>query len=697
MSDLSKLNDDDLRAYYSGNMQAVSDEGLAIIYAEEQVENPNFFQRAGKVVSDTANQLMELPASSNRSLGGMADVVLSPFIAAERQIRPYAQAALGNRDFPDSPRAAFESTKPFSFREQMTEKGEFGGEGIATDILSSVGGVIPAALTMGAGSTAVLNSSTAPVRSGKFLDNLKSVGQELLRTTPKQELFYGTTAAAGGEAATQIAGDSAGLVAEFLAPIAMASGTSMVRGTANLLRDILADSSAMNQMARSLGSVQDTLAAQILADGMAREGMSVDDVIKELDKLGPDALPVDLNETFRSILRAATNANPTLRGQAKKQIYERSANQGERLRAEVNDVLDAPDVSVNQAIDDVAAIADPLIKELYKTSGEQALRISPQVKSLLEGDNSIGRAMPVIERRLSDLRAAGEEITHFDLINVAKQEIDDQIGFAIVNNKPNEARTLILLKNKLIEDADNTIPTYKKARNLFAGKIALNDAAKHGENFMKMRSREMTELVKYFTEAELKMFRVGARQAIFDAVDNTQMTADLFKKMFGRNGDVNKLRALFTDDPSFEQFYRSMRREAEFIMTRNTALGNSTTVTQSQDLSSLGKLKDTTRRVMSIFAGGTQGKVMAMTDIADGIATGAGNEEFDAALRRAGELLLTQGMPPEKIRRLLEEPQSKAFADALEIAFKFNSSPITSRLGSQAARSGTLTEITGDN
>jgi len=95
MSDLSKLNDDDLKAYYSGNMQAVSDEGLAIIYAAEQVENPNFFQRAGKVVSDTANQLMELPASSNRSLGAIADVALSPFIAAERQIRPYAQAALG--------------------------------------------------------------------------------------------------------------------------------------------------------------------------------------------------------------------------------------------------------------------------------------------------------------------------------------------------------------------------------------------------------------------------------------------------------------------------------------------------------------------------------------------------------------------------------------------------------------------------
>lgn len=38
MSDLSKLTDDDLKAYYSGNMQAVSDEGLAIIYAAEKVD-----------------------------------------------------------------------------------------------------------------------------------------------------------------------------------------------------------------------------------------------------------------------------------------------------------------------------------------------------------------------------------------------------------------------------------------------------------------------------------------------------------------------------------------------------------------------------------------------------------------------------------------------------------------------------------
>ena len=95
-------------------------------------EEKGFLESVGDVAG-------ELTGGGLRALGSMADVVLSPAIAAERQIRPYAQAMLGQREMPASPQAAYRQTEPFSFEAQIPERGAFSGEGAVADVAGATG------------------------------------------------------------------------------------------------------------------------------------------------------------------------------------------------------------------------------------------------------------------------------------------------------------------------------------------------------------------------------------------------------------------------------------------------------------------------------------------------------------------------------------------------------------------------------
>jgi len=662
-----------------------------------QAENPNFLQRAGKVVSDTANQLMEIPAGSNRSLGAIADVALSPFIAAERQIRPYAQAALGQREMPASPRSAYRSTEPFSFRKQMTEKGEFGGEGIVTDTLAGIGGLIPASLSIPVATEQLITRMVANPEGRHLFETIKGIGREGLRTTAAQEVGYGTAAVVGGEAAAEVLGEDRRLVGQLFAPIMAAPGAALVRGGRNVLERMFDRPSALEEMMHTLNSYNDDIAADLLAEAMVREQMSVSDVMQRLDDLGPDAITADASQSFRRLLRAAGNTSPRIQGRSGQVLTERHAGQAERIARDVDLGLQTPDMTVEEAIEFVKNSTQPLMNEFYQTARDTPFAISGRLKNLLEGDSSMGRARESIEQRLSDKRAVGDQITHFDLIDATKQELDDQIGVAIRQGESGKARDLIRLKNILIEEADAAIPEYKKARNIFAGTEALKSAAEQGRLFLKMNPRKLSEVIgdmsKNMSNAEMNMFRLGAREAIFDTIDVTQSSSELTKRLFGRNGDIRKLRSIFPDNESFNAFERSLRTEAEFIFTRRAAMANSNTVQQAEDITS-------SRRAMARMANFLGNPVQTLgeiTNVLDGLSQGKETAAYARALERAGDILLATTDNPEQIRALLSRGNTRRLRLELEKATSINRPSARERVIPQAIRSSILVETTGDN
>ncbi len=293
------------------------------------------------------------------------------------------------------------------------------------------------------------------------------------------------------------------------------------------------------------------------------------------------------------------------------------------------------------------------ITEIYKEAESKGIGLSPKLRAWFEGDNSIGKAQKKVDERLNDRRSLGEEITNIDRIDQTKRVLDDKIGKAIRSGERDKVGVLTRLKNEMVSEADLSIPAYKQARSLSAGKFALESAADAGTLFFKMKPREFASVSKMYSPSETKMFLLGVKQAVLDKVDDINVTHDMVNRMFGKGGDIKKLRSIFDTDAAFNNFTDKLKQEARFTMTRRQLQGNSTTAQQLMDDASMSeKFTEISRALTNpIDAAGFISRTLAK------LRSNKGVEDYEKALEDVGYLLSQKGVDPKRIKALLDKGQ----------------------------------------
>lgn len=458
---------------------------------------------------------------------------------------------------------------------------------------------------------------------------------------------------AGSALGEEVGGETGALVGSILAPIAGQGGVS------SLKRLVGMGAKGIRSLTQSLSNMSEDGAATLLAEAMVRENMGPDDVIKRMAELGPEAIPADVGNNFARLLRTAANKIPRIEGEAAQVFKARHAGQGNRILNAFDDASGVSTLSVDDEISRLNEALKPQVDQLYAQARSQALEFSPKLKAKLNGKGSLGRARKQAEKRLVDLADLGEQPGNLALIDQTKRVLDDQIGTAIRGGQKEKAMILVRLKNEMVKEADEAIPSYKEARDLFAGKRSLESAAELGESFFKLKAREMPEITKALSQSEMKMFKLGAKRAIIDRVNDANTSADLVKRMFGKNGDVQKLKSIMGDQ--YDNFASSLKREADFVLTRRAAQANSTTAKQIFDEGSAREAFDTVRESIS----SPIGTASALGRVIGGLANKKGSEAYVKSLEHAGDILLTKGVSPERVQRLLRKGTAKQVEEAL--------------------------------
>lgn len=513
--------------------------------------------------------------------------------------------------------------------------------GVMGNIAAHVGETLPAAV----GGGQLVRSA-----AGAMLDPLAAASESALHgvvrgtatSTPAIDAGYGAAAGAGAGLGAEVGGDTGALIGGFLGGLGAA-------GVASLFKRFLSNPPELAALTQSLSSMSEEGAARLLAEQMVRENISPEEAMQQLAALGPNAIPADINNSFARLLRVAANQIPRIQGRATTVLNERQAGQAGRLASALDENIGVPGLNMQDEIERLRAVTQPVINKLYDEARNTPMSLSESLRKMLSGKNSLGDAFRLAQRRVADKRAVGDQITHFDLIDATKQQLDDQIGTAIRAGENNRARDLVRLKNAMITEADNSVPGYRDARNAFAGRASLENAADLGTLFFKMSPREVDDVVSSMGESELRMFRLGAKQAILDKVDSIPVGADSVRRLFGRNGDIAKLRSLFPDEKAFDQFSKTLEREANFSMTRRAAQANSTTAMQLADMGASQNAMNTFRAV----AGDPAAAAQEASRIFRGLATKKGERAYQAALERAGDILLNAGTDPVSLQRLL--------------------------------------------
>ena len=547
--------------------------------------------------------------------------------------------------------------------------------GLGQEIVSGLGEAIPAAMG-GQGLVREAYKRTAPL-----VPEIAGAGRRVLgslsKTTPTQEAIATTGAVVGGEIGEEAGLPGAGLVGSIVgggAALPIISGIN--RAFTNL--------TDFQNMASSLTKVRTDIAGEMLANSLRSAGISPTEAVDQYRKLGPNALPADIDQAFREVLRAAMNIDPGTSGAARTMVNQRQAGAGQRISESLN-IINADNA------DDYLANLDetlgPQIKALYEQASQQPLALSGRLRTLLEGDTSLGRAFQTAQGRVSDRIALGETAGTFDYVDETKKVLDDQIKALLIGGKSNEAGILIRFKNQMVAEADQQIPGYADARKLYAGKAALINAKELGGQLFSTPSRELVELASALTAQEKTAYALGAKDAIIDKINSTGMNRNQVMALFGKNGDAAKLNTLFDSPEKADQFLNQLRRETEFAITRNAVTGNSSTVAQAAQLNNLvgptGIRRSIGQATQLLFGNPAQlsGEVAG---IMDGMSQNRNSEMYNSALIKAGDILLASGMDVNRLEALLKRGSN----DVLKAELRKIMEP------SFAGRSAALTGIT---
>lgn len=528
--------------------------------------------------------------------------------------------------------------------------GSYMEPGIGRDIATAAGQAVPAAVTAQYGLREAVRRIPAAV------DQVKSTGrrvvESLARPTPRQE----ATAAAGAVAGAEI-GEETGIPgAGVVGAIVGGAGALPLIGGADRL---FTNSADLATTASNLSNLNTDIAAEMLARSLRASGMSVREAVDQYRALGPNALPADINDPFREVLRAAMNIDEGIAGEARRAVNLRQTGAGQRI-SKALDIIDAD--SLDDYLNRIDQTLRPEINRLYEQAAANPVAISGRLRAIMEGDNSLGRARQTAEARLADRRAAGDKISHFDIIDETKRVLDDQIGSALRDGRRNEVRNLTRLRNMMMQEADAQVPGYAEARATYAGRAALDDAAKIGSQFYNTSSRELVELTKSMTAQEKTAYALAAKDAIMNRIENTGMNRNQVQALFGKNGDAAKLRSLFDNQSAFDTFQRSLRQETEYAITRQAAIGNSTTAAQlrrmQQTLNPPGGYRRVIGQAAAVLSGGPQAIAREVADIGDNLKAGQGSEQYINGLIRAGDILITAGIDPARVEAIIRRGNS---------------------------------------
>jgi hypothetical protein len=525
----------------------------------------------------------------------------------------------------------------------LAPAGAYMQPGLGQQVVAGAGEAIPMAM----GGQGLLRAGMRMLPQTMTPSTARRVAQTMASTTPAQEAAATVGAVTGGEIgkATGIPG------AEFVGSIA---GGGIATPLISNIDRMLTNRNDFVAMAGNISRVRTDIAGEMLAKSLRASGLSVDDAMKQYRALGPNALPADIDQSFREILRAAMNVDEGISGQARRMVSQRQTGSGARIAS-------ALDIISTDNLDDYLKSVDetlgPQVRRLYEQSSQQRVAMPAALRARFEGDSAIGRAQPEVQRRLADRRAMGEKIGNFELIDETKRALDDQIGAALRGGQNQEARRLIQLKNFMVREADAQIPEYRQARELYAGKMALEDAASLGSEIFQTNARNLRDLTSQMTQPERNAYILAAKDAILNRIDNTGTTRNQVQALFGKNGDAMKLATLFTNNESRQAFMDNLRRETEFAVTRNAVIGNSTTAGQLQrikeSLMPAGGYKQAIGQAASLVTSPTQ-LAREVSGIIDNMRAEKGSDLYLKGLIQAGDILLTAGMDANVLQRMLE-------------------------------------------
>lgn len=482
----------------------------------------------------------------------------------------------------------FESRK----RDVMREREAYAEE---NPILAFTGSLLGGAVTGGAGAKAV--QALAPQR-------IKQLAQQFPKTATM------TTAVGGGATGGAIMGAGEGVTLEERAQKAT-EGAAIGAITSGIATPLFAVAgkgvgALKDWFGKKYGRSPSDVELAIL------EALEVDEIkpetaLRELDKIaarkpgtggGGPAMLADVSESTRMLLEKYANRPGPARQVAQKAFRKRAGGQKARILTGARDLMGV-DGKYHDTIEDLAKQRTQDAGPLYKEALDVTNVWSPKIEKIIgtkQARKALGEGLDLEQAELAakgmdfqptayavkEFNEAGDPIIsgvpNMKTLHTIKVGLDKIIsdGKDPVTGKLNaNAISVNNLKNALVDEIDRLNPTYKQARQAWAGPSAMKDAAESGRNFARGDWELTAKEVNKMTLSEKEMFREGAMremEQMLGSVDGQNIVNRLLN-----SNRLNALAPTFPDRKSFNRFRKLLKGEARMAGTRQAVVGGSPT------------------------------------------------------------------------------------------------------------------------
>lgn len=340
---------------------------------------------------------------------------------------------------------------------------------------------------------------------------------------------------------------------------------------------------AVNTVGRVAGAIKGALKPSTVDDQVSKalvaDGLDQSSAISRLDELGADGVIADLGPNSRALADTAA----TFQGQAKNTVNEaldsRQAGRNPRVVEATKRELGDSDEFFLEIDKNIAGRAEKA-KPLYEKAYQQDIRLTDEIKRVFEtpsGQKALAKAQKLAADDGIKSLAFDDEVIPTQLVDYFKRSLDDQISKLQRKGGGNEARILANIKSALLKEVDSQNPHYPKARQSFAGDIALTDAAEKGLKFLNQDAHFSRKMLGAMSDAEKEFYFKGASKAIRDKILSAQDGADAYRRIFGNDLMREKIKAIMPSEEAFDRFAKTMKQESEFAQTRSRVQGNSLT------------------------------------------------------------------------------------------------------------------------
>jgi hypothetical protein len=368
-------------------------------------------------------------------------------------------------------------------------------------------------------------------------------------------------------------------------------------GTERPSTNDLLDAIAQDINKEPVYSELDADAAQAYREAAARNAEA--DRAKQ-QRPGPAGQPKMTAKTLQFARDKAAMAEATMR----RAQEEKADLAGVIQQARLDGTADAP-----------GAVWSPYVGRLLKNPIiQQGVRRGYQIeRNIADGEN---RPFKPKEYAVVGEDAAGDPIVgavpNMKLMAVAKEGLDAMLESETykdpLTGRLNKAgRAVKILRDGMLNELDRLNPSYKPARDKWAGDSALIAAVRDGKNFHKQSPEEIREWFDNASDSEKSFYRIGASDTMRDDLQRRVFAGDPSKAIINSPRARNQLLPMFRSAEDATKFLDQVKRARTMFNTPVEVLGNSKTAARgAEDLArrqGLDNVADLIHGVASAAAG----------------------------------------------------------------------------------------------